>query len=182
MEPPLCSGGTPCDLLRRAQDLEMADRSPVYLGYRAHIAPSARSVSRCRSSDWEPSVFGTRASPACVVNGRLRQEGESRGGAGAYQKGEKTFRPGMKGLGDGNGITPTVFTMFFHKNDYWDSHRRTRNSPPTVPPSFPPRWGTRTGCRFARSERIPHSQADAHERERAVCTDAECHRLAAVET
>ena len=53
----------------------------------------------------------------------------SRGGAGAYQKGEKTFRPGIKGLGDGNGITPTVFTMFFHKNDYWDSHRRTRNSP-----------------------------------------------------
>ena len=38
---------------------------------------------------------------ACVVNGRLRQEGESRGGAGAYQKGEKTFRPGIKGLGGG---------------------------------------------------------------------------------
>ena len=57
------------------------------------------------------------------------RKGESRGGAGAYQKGEKTFRPGMKGLGGGNGITPTVFTMFFHKNDYWDSHRRTRNRP-----------------------------------------------------
>ena len=69
------------------------------------------------------------ARSACVVNGRLRQEGESRGGAGAYQKGEKTFRPGIKGLGDGNGITPNVFTMFFHKNDCWDSHRRTRNSP-----------------------------------------------------
>ena len=41
----------------------------------------------------------------------------------------KNVSTGMKGLGDGNGITPTVFTMFFHKNDYWDSHRRTRNSP-----------------------------------------------------
>ena len=31
--------------------------------HRAHIIPSARSASRCRSSDWESSAFETRAPP-----------------------------------------------------------------------------------------------------------------------
>ena len=57
-------------LRRPSQWCLASDRITRLPWYRAHIAPSARSVSRCRSSDWEPSAFGTRASPACVVNGR----------------------------------------------------------------------------------------------------------------
>ena len=54
----------------------------------------------------------------------------------------------MKGLGGGNGITPTVFTMFFHKNDYWDSHRRTRNSPAHGTAWLPPALGNTNGLPF----------------------------------
>ena len=76
------------------------------------------------------------------------------------------------GLGLFHGRTPYVWLS----NQYGDPHgiQRFPNSA----------WLVRGPGNTAgfRSERVPHDQAHAYEREGAVCADAERHRLAAVET